>query len=84
LGRYIASFHDDGVELKVFLNEEISRLKNIISKSADDEEISQNPILLENAKRVLSLMEGYREQNITSQMIEQVLKIQSLAREMQN
>jgi len=84
LGRYIASFHDDGVELKVFLNEEISRLKNIISKSTDDEEISQNPILLENAKRVLSLMEGYREQNITSQMIEQVLKIQSLAREMQN
>jgi hypothetical protein len=82
LSRYIASFHDDGVELKIFLNEEISRLRQTLSSSLADEQIRDDDTLLENANKVLSLLEEYREVQIAPSMIEQILKIQGFVKEL--
>ena len=84
LSKYIASFHDNGIELKVFLNEEVSRLKGALDNSLKDEEIIKNPILYENAKKVLSVLDNYREAEIDTTMIQQVLKVQSLVEELNN
>ena len=45
LSKYILSFVDNGLELKMFLNEEIGRLKKEVSSSREIEEISSEYIL---------------------------------------
>jgi len=84
LGRYISSFSDNNLELKVFLNEEIGRLKNSLKNSMKLEEIKSDKSMLENAKKVLSKLESYAEEDITEDMIRSVLKIQQLAQELDN
>ena len=39
LSKYIASFHDDGVGLKIFLNEEVGRIKKILKCSLEDSKL---------------------------------------------
>ena len=82
LGKYIASFHDDGTELKIFLNEELARLKGALTNSLKDKELAQDSALCENATKVLTILDNYREAQIDVPMIEQVLKIQSLVEEL--
>ena len=82
LGKYIASFHDDGVDLKVFLNEELTRLREHLTDSLKDENVADDTTLFENAKKVLSLIDSYREVPIDISMIQQVLKIQGLVKEL--
>jgi len=82
LNRYIASFHDDGVELKVFLNEELGRLKSKISESMKDEEISNDNLLLRKSDKVLSILEGYANREVDEAMIKDILKIQTLVEEL--
>ena len=84
LQKYIFSFRDDGVELKLFLNEELGRLKNIIKKSLKSDEI-KNDLTMENkSKEVLKLMESFKEIPISTSMVEKVVKIQNLASEIRS
>jgi hypothetical protein len=84
LQKYIFSFRDDGVELKLFLNEELGRLKNIIKKSLKSDEI-KNDLTMENkSKEVLKLMESFKEIPISASMVEKVVKIQNLASEIRS
>ena len=45
LSKYIASFHDDGFGLKIYLNEEVSRLKTVMSEAAEQEDILEDNVL---------------------------------------
>jgi hypothetical protein len=82
LSKYIASFHDDGIELKIYLNEELHRLRSILDSSLQEGVINKNQILRENATRVIGVIDGYRKVEIDDKMIQQVLKIQSLVEEL--
>ena len=82
LSKYIASFHDDGFGLKIYLNEEVSRLKEVMSEAAGQEEILEDNVLRENANKVLSILNDFRDREIDPAMIEQVLKVQQLAKEL--
>ena len=81
--KYILSFSDDNLGLKVYLNEEIGRLKEIINNSLEMEEIKTDSTMLKSTKKVLARIEEYKNQQIDDTMIEQVLKIQRLAEEIQ-
>ena len=81
--QYILSFSDDKLGLKVYLNEEIGRLKEVINNSLGMEEVRKDSNMLESTKKVLARIEGYKNQEIDDSMIEQVLKIQRLAEEIQ-
>ena len=82
LSKYIASFHDDGIELKIFLNEELYRLRSILNASFKAEALGNNKILRENTTKVLGVLNSYRETEVDDKMIQQVLKIQSLVGEL--
>ena len=77
LSKYISSFVDNGLELKMFLNDEIGRLKEEISKNKDGfaEEVQ------EKIQSVLLMIEGFKGQTINDDLLKQVLKIQSLVGE---
>jgi len=81
LNKYIASFLDNGIELKVFLNEELSRLKEEVSESMKLQEIKEDEDMLKKTESIVNLLEGFRNRQIDKEMIEKVLKIQELAKE---
>ena len=81
LNKFVTSFHNNGLELKIYLNEEVARLKNELQKSLKIEEISNDPDMLNNAKNVVELLESYRNKQPDQKMVEEVVKIQELVRE---
>jgi len=84
LQKYIFSFSDNSVEFKLFLNEELGRLKNIIKKSLKIKEIKNDTLMMRKSKEVLKLMETFKKTPISTSMIEKIVKIQNLASEMQS
>jgi len=81
LSKYIASFADNGIDLKVYLNEEISRLKQLVNDSLKTDEISTDKGMVEKTQKVLEMLNNFKNERIGKPLVEKVLKIQSLARE---
>jgi len=81
LTKYISSFADNGLQLKMFLNEEIGRLKTVINEAASLEEIKQDAQMLSKTKAVLGKLVEYSKQEISEEMVRGVIKIQQLASE---
>ena len=84
LQKYVMSFSDNGLDLNVYLNEEIGRLKAALSKSGDVKEIAEDTEMLEKSKTILNLLESFKEQAVSGDMVKKVLRVQNLAREMQD
>ena len=78
------SFSDNGFDLNIYLNEELGRLKNVLSESNDVKEISEDTEMLEKSKTVLSILESFKEQPVSVEMVKKVLRVQNLAREIQD
>ena len=84
LNKYITSFSDNGIEFKIFLNEEVGRLKNEMTQSLRSESVKGNPLILEKTQKVIQTIEEFKNTEITSSMIQKIMKIQSLVKEIQN
>jgi len=84
LQNYILSFSDNGVGLKAFLNEEIGRLKNILSSSLKMEELKQDNDMLSKTRKVLTILEDFKSKKINKDSLMKVLKIQDLVREIKS
>ena len=84
LGKYIASFTDNGLELKLYLNEELGRLKKIINSSLLMEEVLSDDNMLKNTKKVLTLLESFKKVAPSREIISTVLKAQTLVQEIQS
>ena len=82
LNKFIASFHNNGIELKSYLNEEIGRLKKELKKSFLKEELISDSQMLDNAKKVLKALESYQSKKPDKTMVEEVIKIQGLVKEL--
>jgi len=83
LSRYIASFHDNAIELSIFLNEEISALKTSLAVASEKAAESGDTALLGNITKVLGTLNESAQSEITIDTISQVLKIQSLVKELE-
>ena len=81
LCKYITSFSNDGLDFRVFLNEELERLKALVTESLTSEEIKNDKEMSKSTKKVLGIIEGFKEQEINSSMLRKVLKIQDLINE---
>ena len=82
LTKYISSFSDSGLELKIYVNEEVGRLKSVLSESLGSEEISKDDQMLKNAKAVLEKLDSFSERPIDEGMLKDMLKIQELVKEL--
>jgi len=81
LSKYIASSINNGVELKLFLNEEIGRLKKEIKESEQLEEIKSDNEMFSKIKEVSAMLESFCKTIINEEMILKVANIQNLIRE---
>lgn len=82
LSKYISSFADHGIELKIFLNEEIPRLKNIVKNSLNLQEIKNDPEMMEKAEKVIKILETTSKRVLDNKFVHEILKIQSLVKEL--
>ena len=78
LSNYIVSFSDNGLGLKVYLNEEIGRLK----KAVDTEIVeSPNSVFNENFKKVRAKQDNYAKKPLNEAIIEEIFYIPDLLAE---
>jgi hypothetical protein len=82
LNKYITSFGSNELDLNVYLNEEIGRLKVELRESFNGEEFVNDTQMLSNAKKVLNTLDSYQEQKPNKKMIEEIVKIQGLVKEL--
>ncbi len=83
LSRFISSFSDNGIELKVYLNEEIPRLLKIVSDSTKISEIKSDSEMLRKTNQVISILKETPEKRIDSEFVHEILRIQNLAKEIE-
>ena len=84
LNTFVNSFSNNGLELKVYLDEEVGRLKKEIKDALKSEEISSDGHMAENIKKVLNKLKSYKDQKPNKLMIEEIIKIQGLVGEIRN
>jgi len=84
LNRYVMSFSDNGVSLKLFVGSELGRLREYLKEAVITEEINSDPKMVNSTKEVLLIIEGFKTQPVDEDMIKKILKIQDLVKEIQN
>jgi ribosomal protein S20 len=83
LTKYVTSFVDEGMELKIFLNEEIGELKTKIKTLLETDFVSNNSEIKEKTSLVLEKLESFKQKGIDDILIMDVLRVQSLISEME-
>jgi hypothetical protein len=79
LNEYVTSYKDNGLQLKVFLYQEIDRLREGIQAH-----VQENPNTFKNLELVLEKINNYQNRNVDKKLVTEVIKIQSLVGELQN
>tara|TARA_Y100001963_G_C6782593_1_gene450832 strand:- start:2254 stop:3087 length:834 start_codon:yes stop_codon:yes gene_type:complete len=78
---YISSFADNALELKMFLNEEIGRLKSSLKKAQHTPEIQSDEEMSIKTQKVVELLNNFATESINEEVLLTVLKTQSLVKE---
>jgi len=81
LNHYITSFADNGIKFKIFLNEELGRLKAEVEETLSLGEVRGDPAIVEKTQEVLSILGSFSDRNIDGAAIKDILHIQNLVRE---
>ena len=55
-----------------------------MTQSLRSESVKGNPLILEKTQKVIQTIEEFKNTEITSSMIQKIMKIQSLVKEIQN
>ena len=82
VSRYIVSFQDNDVGLKIYLNEEVARLHNALTERKGEEFIKEDSDMIAKVDKVLGILEDFRDKTIDTGLVENVLRVQQLAHEM--
>ena len=70
------SSNGDGMDFKMYIYEEVDRLKEAINNKVDESGPSAN-----NLKKILSKMDSYNTRALDGSLVSEIVKIQSLVRE---
>ena len=81
ISHFVFADFNGSVEFKVFLNEEITRLKTNIKKSLSMTEIQEDEYMKEKTRKVIDRLEEMKTNPVDKQMIVDILKIQELSSE---
>lgn len=81
LGSYISSFQDNGLDLKIYLNEEIGRLKDRLVFIGEENSDSN---LKEKIEKVYNILDETKGKEIDTETLEIVLSTQQLLEDLEN
>ncbi|MEO5367382.1 MAG: hypothetical protein H7831_13745 [Magnetococcus sp. WYHC-3] len=80
LQKYVLGGEND-VEFKVYLGEEIERLRNVVKGSLLLKEVKEDAEMVNKTNSVLEVLNSFKTKPVDQSMIEQILKVQQLAEE---
>tara|TARA_Y100000592_G_scaffold96953_1_gene166495 strand:- start:6996 stop:7817 length:822 start_codon:yes stop_codon:yes gene_type:complete len=75
LNKYISSFSDNDLDLKVYLNEEIGRVKEGLKKAKN---IQKDELLIEKLQETYDIIDNIKDKQIDTKVLEMVLNAQQL------
>jgi hypothetical protein len=75
LTKYIASYSNDDIDFKIYLNEEIGRIRQVVLSSKQITESKEK-------EGLLNVLESFKTTQVTPAMVEKVLKLQQLVKEL--
>jgi len=81
LTHYIASFMDNALELKIYLNDEIGRLKEELQKAKQVEEIKSDDTMRQKTDEIINRLNSFAQETITEDVLMTVLRTQALVKE---
>jgi hypothetical protein len=81
---YVTSFSDNSLQLKIFLNEEIGRLKKKLDEAKQTSCIKEDEDMINKTEKIISRLQGFSKQTINENVLLTVLKTQSLVQEIYN
>jgi hypothetical protein len=81
LSCYITSFADNALELKIFLNEEIERLKTKLQEAKNVHEISTDKSMVEKTSQIIKKLESFSNASIDENLLKSIMKTQLLVKE---
>tara|TARA_R100000808_G_C2128731_1_gene138388 strand:- start:200 stop:1030 length:831 start_codon:yes stop_codon:yes gene_type:complete len=84
LSYYITSFADNALELKIFLNEEIVRLKTELSNAQTVEEIEADKEMVDKTLKIIEKLDAFAGSSIDESVLKTIMKTQRLVREISN
>tara|TARA_Y100000592_G_scaffold20912_1_gene32155 strand:- start:882 stop:1712 length:831 start_codon:yes stop_codon:yes gene_type:complete len=84
LSRFIASGVGNDLEFQIYLNTEIGRLKEEVSTAKETREFIEDKEMSHKADQVLELLEAFSQKPLEDGDLKKILKIQELAREINN
>ena len=85
LAKFVSSSFEEDTELKVFVNEELERIRDIVVASFETKEIKSDAIMLENSKKVLDMIDSFKhKKKIDQEGLILVLKMQQLVKEIKS
>tara|TARA_R110002110_G_scaffold36003_5_gene120690 strand:- start:579 stop:1412 length:834 start_codon:yes stop_codon:yes gene_type:complete len=81
LSHYITSFTDNSLELKMFLNEEIARLKKELTAAKKREEFQADSAMSEKADHIIEKLNSFNATEIGEDVLNTIIKTQQLVKE---
>ena len=82
ISKYMGSLEDDDTELKIFVNEELERLKEELKENMGIEEFQADDSMKSKVGQVYNLLEGFRNKRILQKSdLVFILKTQQLVKE---
>ena len=81
LTNYVLSFSDNGLSLKMYLNEELDRVKGKVSECLQMDEIKNDEHMSRKTKAIIEKLELFRKKEFDQQMLGELLKIQHFVNE---
>tara|TARA_R110000824_G_scaffold46692_7_gene133852 strand:+ start:47546 stop:48373 length:828 start_codon:yes stop_codon:yes gene_type:complete len=81
MSHYISSFTDNALGLKVFLNDEIGRLKNRITEAKQAKEIAEDSEMASKTNEVHKKLSSFKDSRVSETIVLSVLQIQQLEKE---
>ena len=67
--------------MKIFLNEEIGRLRKAVSDSLKIQDVANDSEMVKKTKEVLNMLDNFRNEKVDKNLINKVYKIQNLVKE---
>jgi hypothetical protein len=81
LTHYITAAKDGGVDFKVFLNEELSRIRLAVSESLLLEDVKGDEDMVVATNKIIALLEEFRKREMSEDDLKKVMKLQKLVSE---
>jgi hypothetical protein len=81
LGHYVTSFSDNALSLKVYLNEEITRLKIKLKEAKSVGEITSDQAMLEKTDVIIDKLSSFAKREVSEEVLLTIMKTQILIKE---